>query len=228
MIKPILFVVTLLACSLAGAQLPSIQVPEYQTFLLQYDSVQKELGISKAMALKMANVRAEARKTFMAVIQPATQSPTTQHHTPMAKVQAEVQKLDAKIVALLSTAQKARLKQIGLQYSGGFALADTRTAKALGISPEQQRKINMATLKAIRSMKSSETTTRGNGFKNRANPRTALQHMAAERKKMLADLDADAVKILTPAQVASWRKMQGKKFPIETLFMPPQITPHRT
>ena len=74
------------------------------------------------------------QKKFMAAISPSATNPSQNRQPTAADVKKQVTQTEAAILKLLSAKEKARLKEIGVQYAGAFGLVDERMAKALGLS----------------------------------------------------------------------------------------------
>lgn len=209
------------AC-LAGAQ-GSVDLPDLPVFLLRYPAVANELKLTPAKVAEIAAIERKWTNRYMAMIAPTPQNPN-QVRQPTRKEMAEaLKKKDASIASLLSAPQKARLKQIGYQYAGGFALTDRKVAKLLGMSEKQRHDIEAEGLRAIQRMNAATNNTvpRGSGFRNRpSSMKEAIARQTAARTKMMAELGKAARRTLTPKQWNQWMSLQGKAFPVSLLYSP--------
>jgi hypothetical protein len=210
-----------LVLSVGLAQGQRFEMPEYSTFLLRYPTVQKELGLSSAVAGKLMRIRHDAQREYMKFLTPKPGSGVASQPS-LATVQAQSRKVDAAQVALLNTRQKARLREIGLQYAGGFALADAGVSKSLRITPGQRKALENAGLEAMKhyNLALRNFTPKGTGFKNRAVQAEVMRKLVGARLQMLREVDAAAAKILAPAQLASWSRMKGKPFNLASVMGP--------
>lgn len=195
----------------------------YPTFLLNYPALQKELQLSPVVVKKIAQIQKDGEKRYLAMISPKPTNPNQLTRPSLAQVQAEQAKTDDTIVALLSKQQKERLRQVGLQYGGMLALGDRRVFASLKITADQERKLREASIKEEKvyaNVVRQASTTVHLSPKNPVSPKERMVQMAQARVKMMKALQKDAEKILTPTQVAQWKAMLGKPFPVETLYMP--------
>lgn len=221
--KRTLSLLLLLIASIGFAQTKPGLKDRYPTFLLNYESLQKELKLSPAVVKKIVQIQKDGEKRYLALISPKPTNPEQLSRPTLAQIQAQQAKTDDTIVALLSKQQKDRLKQVGLQYGGLFALGDRNTFSALKITNDQQKKLRDASIKEEKvyaSVVREASTSTHISPKNPVSPKQRMVQMAQARVKMMRALQADAEKILTPAQVTQWKAMLGKPFPVETLYMP--------
>lgn len=134
-----------------------------------------------------------------------------------AALTAAMQAVDAKVLAVLTPEQKARLKQIELQQGGVTALLRAEVATQLKLSDEQKasaRKINDEAAASARAASAEILGTRGPGDRGRepasAEARAKAQEKVAEINK---DRDARVLAVLTDEQRKTWETMTGPKGP---------------
>jgi hypothetical protein len=166
--------------------------------LLRQEAVQKELGVSAEQLAKLKDVLEAGPgpggggRNF----QDMTDEEQQKLRDEMVKRTAEQ---DKKIGEVLDAKQAARLKQIRLQVSGAMALMNEDVAKELKITEEQTGKMRDA-MQALRD--SAQGGGGAGGF-------------AAMREKM----NAKVMEILTDAQKAQYKEMQGAAFDVSKLRM---------
>ena len=109
----------------------------------------------------------------------------------------EIETFEAQLVGYLTASQKARLNQLVLQSDGLMLLAETKWAKALGLTEKQKAEV--------------EKISNGFDFDNQKlyqnsdDRRTISQKSRELRERANARIE----KILTPAQKAKWAKIVG-------------------
>ena len=224
MIKRILVLLTLCAVAMTQAQGTPKDRSRYPTFLVSgYPSVRKDLGLSDSVSKKIARIQSESEKRNLMMISPTPANPNQVHRPSFAEIQAAMSKTENSILALLSTKQKARLRQIGYQYAGGFGIGEPEVAQALHITAAQRTKLSEVGRKALisysQAMKSVVKNPHVTQGKTK-DPNITSKEFGTLRVKMMKVLDADVAKILTAKQLAQWRQMQGKPFPVATLYAP--------
>lgn len=111
---------------------------------------------------------------------------------------------DTKVLAVLTSEQQKRLKEISIQLRGNRALLDAEVQKELGLSPEQKQKIKRLQDQQAEQMQNMMEEMRGGGG-DREGMREKMQQM---QTKMVEDLG----KILTPEQAEKLKQMGGKAF----------------
>src|SRR5260370_607389 len=110
------------------------------------------------------------------------------------------QETETAILAILNPKQAKRFKQISYQRQGISALASPEVAETLGLTDAQQkeiRKINEDTNPAIRRRQ-------GGGFPD--------EDVRKKMEEMRKAADAKVLKMLTAAQQAKWKELQGEPF----------------
>ncbi|MBA3725228.1 MAG: hypothetical protein H0W86_01945 [Armatimonadetes bacterium] len=109
---------------------------------------------------------------------------------------AQLQKAQAGITKLLTRAQANRLDQLRLQQSGAFALSDPAVAKALAMTAKQKSQLTKIQISSFRPPAPVA--------KDSAPRRVDRAGLEIAKKKMEA--------VLSVAQKAKWKAMQGKPF----------------
>ncbi|HWA83063.1 MAG TPA: hypothetical protein VG820_06505 [Fimbriimonadaceae bacterium] len=223
MAQRILILLSIFVAAFAGAQHQAAPKQRYPTFLLNYPSLQKELGLSPTVVKKIAQIQRDAEKHYLGMISPKPNNPNELNRPTMQQMLTQQEKRDDAIATLLTERQKERLKQVGLQYAGALALSDRTVFASLKITPEQEKKLRAASLKEQKTFSDEirqATTTTHVSPTNPVPPKERMEQLSKARVKMMRAFQADAEKILTPPQVAKWKAMLGKPFPVETLYAP--------
>jgi|GEM_PF-3720648 len=197
---------------------------KYPVYLVHYPSVQKDLELSRAALEKLAALEKHQRQIQMNMITEVATSPNgrPQPLTPRARTQAgaEMLKLNAEMLAVLSPAQKARLKEIGLQSVGVDALRSPVIAALLNLNESQRTRLIASGDSHHQAYRKEMISLVGDGHIGAKNMNENAQKLAVARRDMIVQLDADAAKILTAKQEKMWKAMEGRTFPIETIFVP--------
>jgi hypothetical protein len=220
------FVVLLVAAGSVNAQFAPKQ-GGYPTHLLPYPAVQKDLGISAITAKKVAGIFRASQKRYLAMISPTPSHPNNVQQPTSAQVAAEVKRTEAELIVLLNAKQRARLREIGIQSVGAFGLTGGDLGATLKITPAQRKKLTDAGNRLRKEFQAKMNGVVKAGHvtpKNRTQLSETRQKLTEARFVMMRKLAAEAGKILTGQQMAQWRRLQGKPFPIETLFGPPSIS----
>jgi hypothetical protein len=223
MSRSILILFALLSIAFAQTHkpqpLPKLQT-QYPVYLLQYPSVSKELGISSSVRQKVTKIRSDADRRRLAMMAPTTAHPNQPRFSAQEYI-AEAKRTDDAILALLSSKQKARLAEIGLQYAGAFGLLDTRVGRELNMTTQQQLRLQDAATKRERAFAQvMRSITGGSAHLVGSDPKAQTKKLMDARIAMIKNLNGDAVNILTPVQRTKWSHMQGKPFPVESLYAP--------
>jgi len=170
-------------------------------FLLSNDQFKKELGITADQAKKLAavipapNPGGQGGPGGPATGAPGGQ-PGGQQQSPEER-QKQREELQKKVDAILTSAQKDRVRQIGYQMSGVRAFSNPDVVKALAISADQAAK-----LEAVMPQRGQGGGAPGGG----------QQMSPEERQKQREEVMKKALEVLTPDQKAKWEKMKGKPF----------------
>lgn len=180
------------------------------SYLLRRPEVQKELNITDEQKTKIEAITAEQREASRGIFgganlrdltQEERQKKMTEFREKSEKLNAEMQK---KIDAVLNDEQRKRLKGIGIQQRGVYALSDAGVAKDLGLSSSQQEKIRAAY--ASQQEKSrAMSQDRRDGKIDRAK-------MSEKYSELRKETEAAVLGVLTDAQKKKFEEMKGKKF----------------
>jgi Spy/CpxP family protein refolding chaperone len=190
------------------------------TMLLQQEPVQKELKLTPEQIKKVEKLSEEMRAKFHQAFNGREEgqgdrriiivdADNQEHRQKMQELRTENEKALAKI---LKPEQAKRLKQISYQQQGGRAFTNPEVAKALHLTPEQQKKI-----RAIH-----EDTGRQMGPIIYPADEETLQKRTELRKAS----DVKIIKLLTEAQKTKWKELQGEAFKgARSAFEPPGPPP---
>ncbi|MFI5384801.1 MAG: hypothetical protein ACHQ50_01665 [Fimbriimonadales bacterium] len=229
MLRRILALFPVLVFALSSAQVRVVmpkpdKAPSapYPVFLLGYPSVAKDLGLSATTVKKIDRIEKEAVKRHLAMISPTPSHPNSTRPMTPAQRQEEARKTSEAMLALLSPTAKARLRQIGLQYFGAYALADPTMSRSIQITPAQQSKLRDAANKRAKAFQQILAAITPTPHLAGSNPQDASRKISAAQVAKIRGLESDAAKILNRRQMQQWKRMQGRPFPIETLYAPVQ------
>lgn len=172
--------------------------------LLMFPEIQKELGVSAAMAKK---IKAEYDK------------PMSPKDKPLPFDQMKVKWLakERGIVAMLSGAQQKRLTELTYQCVGILGVRSVQAAKALGLTKEQDKKL-VTNWAIIYSEARKEAQKHKPPQISKTDPlrkqktQKALDEHDAIYDKYHARAKAYAMTVLTGVQKTKWAGMQGKPF----------------
>jgi hypothetical protein len=115
-----------------------------------------------------------------------------------------IQEREKNTLAILTKTQQTRLKEIGLQMSGGRALLGEEPPKELGLKASQKKEL-MGLQEKMNEANSAVFQRMQNGEIDRAE----IGPLMEKNNKILG---GEAEKVLTKAQKAKYDKMKGKKF----------------
>jgi hypothetical protein len=218
--RVILFVCVLVLATAAGAQQKG-----YPTHLLNYPSVQKELGMTNKDVLKLKATFAASQKRYLAMLSPSPSNPRDVRQPTLAQVKSELNRTESEVLVLLNTKQRARLRQIGYQSVGAFGLSSPEMVAQLKITEVQRGKLREASNRHRRQLqaKMNELVKPGHVSPKNPAPRMVKVKEVTAKLAMMKALSAEAEKILTRKQLAEWKAMQGRPFPIETLLGAPAM-----
>ncbi|MCG9895158.1 MAG: hypothetical protein MH204_06750 [Fimbriimonadaceae bacterium] len=181
--------------------------------LLNSPDVQKDLKLTDEQKSKLEAIRTEAMAGFGGGRGQGGQRPQGQAQGGQAQGgqrpgavdwQARMRELNDKTMAVLTDAQKARLKQIGIQVAGGRALMRDDVQKDLDLRAAQKQQ-----LKALNDSFQAGMMTMFQQMRDGSMSREDMQATIERNNKIL---DAEAVKVLTPEQKTKFEAMKGPKF----------------
>lgn len=217
----LLFILILAGSALGYAAQGAKQTQAYPLFLLRHPSVRKDLAITPAVSAKLDKIKREADARYLALISPSPGKPGSLNRPDQKVIDAELRRRDREMAALLSKSQRQRLTQIGYQYTGGFSVLAPEVAAELKITSEQKRKLEGAFRIVIAASREETRNLVKPGSITGSNPGSTATKLANSRLRMIKSLDKELAIILSQAQRAKWKTLQGKPFPIATLYGPP-------
>ena len=127
--------------------------------------------------------------------------PTEEQMKEMQKLSEDAAK---QVDSALNADQQKRLKQISLQLSGNRAVANKDTAKELGLSDDQNSKIADLVKKSGEAMTAIGERVRSGEIQ--------FSEVREQMQKVNEVLQAEIGKVLTDAQKAKLKEMQGPEF----------------
>jgi hypothetical protein len=172
--------------------------------LLNQESVQKELKLSKEQTKKVKAAAAKQMEAFQGL------RDVDEEERPK-KIQEIMKEGDKAVKDILKKDQAKRFKQITLQVQGPQAFADDAVAKELKLTADQKKK--------IKTLLSDAQEKRQEAFQDAAGDFQAAQKKVAEINKETTE---KVMKELTDDQKTTWKKMIGKKFEGKLSFGPPR------
>lgn len=160
------------------------------TFLLQQESVQKELKLSEDQIKKIKELSDKQRESFRGLRDLSEEERRTK--------MAEARKANEKAVAeILKPEQVKRVKQISLQQQGARALSNPEVAKALNLSSEQTDKIK----------KIQEEARAGRG-----QPGDRSEEARKKREEARKATNEKLMNVLTAEQKTKLKELTGEPF----------------
>ena len=195
------------------------QQPGYPIFLLQYSSMQRELHLSRAVIAKESKLQSDAIQRHLRLITPDPSKPNTTRSLTPQQAQEEADRMESEAVALLSPAQKSRLREVGYQFEGAMGLLNPLVAQKIAVTAQERAKLQNAVRLRQQAYSKVLSISMPGIHATGTDPNVARKKVAMGRLAMIRGLNVDAAKILSAQQLALWKKMQGKPFPIEPLYL---------
>jgi hypothetical protein len=125
------------------------------------------------------------------------------HHERVNKMAEFREAQEKRAGEVLSLEQQNRLRQLGLQYEGAFALTRERVAEALQLTEEQRQRIDDLMLEFGTSCRDLHKRTRKTGdWPTYRRRKTVLRQKASE----------DVWRLLSSGQAQEWESLVGKTF----------------
>ena len=178
--------------------------------ILKVETVQKEVGLTDEQKRKMSDLRAEAKAKKKGALKMQLQGIGQGVIPPGGNIDIGIHggpdpELDQAMTKELKPEQLRRLKQIAVQAMGPAALLDRRVIRALGLTADQEDKIDAH----VRGLP-------------RPNPNVRIvQMVGGQVVNGVADkTDATwtaALEVLTPQQRTKWDTLVGKQLATEEL-----------
>lgn len=176
--------------------------------LLQRADVQADLKLTADQKAALAKIQEDQRAAMQARFQEMRNNGGGGGQFDPEALRAEMEKMqkeqDAAVDKIVSTEQKARLKQISFQMRGNRVLMDKDVQKELGLDKDQIRKIE--DLQANQQKAMQEVMQR---MQNGEIDRTEIQAINEKNNKIL---DEELMKIPNDDQKAKLKEMQGPEF----------------
>lgn len=174
--------------------------------LLGRADVQKDLGLSTETVDKIRALNEQMRNDRQAIMQGA------QGGGDMEAIREEMAQLqkdyDKKFDALLTDAQRLRVKEIRIQMMGARAITDADVQKQLGMTAEQVKAVR-AVMDENRATMEARMRERMQGGGGGGQDRQAMMD---EMRKMNEELDKKLNAIPTAEQKAKLKELGGKPF----------------
>jgi Spy/CpxP family protein refolding chaperone len=182
--------------------------PNDSTYLLAFESVQKELALTDEQKDSLKKLREEENIRhpfaggFIGQSPDAIQKKLEEHATENRE----------RVAKILTPEQVKRLNEINIQVVGAGALSFDDVAKKLDLTADQKTKLKKVAEESRRKL--SELNAPNNGrpvaAENRQNFMKKLSEITAERKNQ-------SMAVLTADQKAKFEKLKGKTFDITTI-----------
>lgn len=153
----------------------------------QRQMMQRGMKIIQESGIDMQELRTEEGRKKLAPI--------------LEKMQADIKK---EIEAILTPAQTKRLAEINIQFYGNRSVMQKDVAKAVGLTEDQNKKIE--------ALQKAQGEAMMGLFQKMRDGELTQEDVADKRKKNDEILDAEIGKLLTEPQKAKLKEMGGKKF----------------
>ena len=196
----------LLAAASAVAQFPDLsRLPtvEYNPLLFINPQVQKELKLSPTAASKLQTTFMQEAYKILPTLNGAPNGKPLSAAERTRRTIAAIGSMEKRLAALLTPAQKNRMRQLTLQSIGAAAALQPKVATRLGLTAGQKAKLATE----ISDANEAVASRMRNGMSAQTMPE--LTRLQAQAK---AKGDRSLLSILSVAQRAKWRTMLGKPF----------------
>ena len=201
----------LVAAAWAAAQFPGgIDLPnvEYNPVLLINPQVQRELKLSPTTASNVQSVFMSEAMKLLPTLQKGAGGPPMSPRQRAKTMFDGVTRMQNRLAALLSPAQRVRLRQLTLQSIGPGSVLQPKVAAQLGLSSTQKSRLTNAFAVANKAL--------ANDMQNKHNTAQGWQNDMGRLAKVQAQAKAASNKALfatlTPAQSSKWKAMLGRPF----------------
>lgn len=187
---------------------------------LMIPAVQKEIGLSPAVAKKMSDRMTAATKAMMAA---PPKDPAQRQKVVMERMK-QVQAVQKENLKMLTPAQQTRLRQITIQQLGLSAMMMPEVKTALKLTLDQERKIGVIMRDGMQRLFSG---MQGASTKNQADFQKRMQEFQKKQEKAKVEMIGNALKLMNPTQRAKWASLQGKPFKLDMVKAMSSIMPRR-
>jgi DNA-binding ferritin-like protein (Dps family) len=194
-------------------------------YLLQDKKVQAELKITEAQREKMNKLSEPYNKKVKAITDKVGKNGPTE--AQQKELNAEITKLRASVLNLLTAPQLKRLRELSLQAIGLGALADDVVAAKLGLNQKQVTKIRSELSAGMKALEEAQMSFHKRAMKDIKEPKTDKEREAAAKlyqsriEKMSKEIETKLSSIrknteskvlacLTAEQKTAWKNLNGK------------------
>ena len=181
-------------------------------------AVHKELGLSPAVVKKIQDKLTAASKSMTNPPSRPNSQSSEARRVQFTKQLEAMQKVQNECLSLLTPAQKARLRQITIQQMGANSMLHPEVKKDLALNATQEKKVMELVQANFREMFPARAPS-PNASSKPEDRSKMLQEMMKKQEAAKVKLEAQATKVLTPAQQAKWRAMKGKPFKMDMMGM---------
>jgi hypothetical protein len=131
-----------------------------------------------------------------------------------AKIEALESTTAKRILATLTSSQRQRLWEVGIQNEGPFALRNAEVAKRIGVTPDQKAKIEVIA-KRTAGQSDELNAKMGSEIEVAKSEKQRTQIVKSYEPKLKAiesKGEAEVMALLSKAQVQKWQKAKGKPY----------------
>jgi len=199
------------------------------TNLIGIPQIQKELDLSDAQRKQIADevrsMQIYLRQQFVEVRKlPRSEQPAKIRELKM-QTAPMVNERQAKILDVLTPAQRSRLTGISMQYRGVEALLDDQIADLLELTKEQREEILKIAEELDLTLAAERQKMMSQEFEDRQKGRKGfIQSM----KNLRSKAEDDMLNVLTEEQQTKFEELQGEKFRVRRPKGPTLIQPPKT
>ena len=208
----------LVASASVVAQFPSLaSIPtvEYNPLLFINPQVQKELRLSPTVASKLQTTFMQEAFKILPTLNGESSGKRLTEAERTKRTLAAIGVMEKRLAAMLTPAQKLRMRQLTLQSIGATAVLQPKVASTLGLSNGQKARLATSVSDANEGV---AARMRGGMSAERMPELTRLQNEAK------AKANRSLLAILTPAQRTKWKAMLGKPFKMSGFLGAPAMS----
>ena len=184
-----------------GIQLPTV---EYNPVLLINANVERELKMTPTMASKVQSTFMEEAMNVLPAMNTNSSKSAQQRTKAMFTAIDHMQK---RLAAMLTPAQRIRLRQLTLQSIGPASVLQPKVAAQLGLTASQKNTLSRSFARANQGLATGMA-----GHNSAEQWQGKLGEMARMQARSKALGQKSLVATLTPIQRAKWNAMLGKPF----------------